>query len=104
MNVSQPGDVEPGRDLPLRRAYDVLGLTVLVASDSEEYVDTLDRLNAEFQIASEAAPGSAGAVYEAVLHRDADVWELTFQGEELAWYEGLLRAVSYVEWHICDQA
>ena len=89
-------------DLPHRRSYGVMGLSVEVGSDSAEFCAALDRLNAEF---GPPPPGQPAAVYEVRAPTSGKRWRLRFQGADLARAcESLLAAVGYVEWHICDQA
>ncbi len=85
--------------------YDLLGTLSQVATNSLEFQAALDRLNHEFLASASAVrPGRPITRYEAVYHAAAETWELTCDGVELPWFSGLLGAVSYVEWHLCDRA
>lgn len=86
--------------LPHRRRYEMLGFSAEVASDSEDFLAMLDRFNTEFKV---AGPGTPPAFYEALDYGD-DLWELTFQGQELQWCRSLIDAVGCVERHMTDQA
>jgi hypothetical protein len=81
--------------------YDVMGFRAEVRSNSAALIATLDRLNAHFLDMTAAPPDG---VYEAISYDGDALWELTFQDEELCFREGLERAASHVEWHVCDQA
>jgi hypothetical protein len=70
----------------------------------------LDRLNVHFRVPapkkSDEPPASAQPIgfYEALSHDDGALWEVTFQGEELSWHETLYKAVTSVEFHMCELA
>lgn len=81
--------------------YRLLTVPFLVVSNSPEFHCTLERLNAEFRCEPVARPAGA---YEALAYEDGCLWELTFRGAELKWCDRLIDAVSYIEWHMCDQA
>ncbi len=81
--------------------YRLLTVPFRVVTNSLEFHHTLNRLNAEFRCEPVARPAGA---YEALAYEDGCLWELTFQGEELKWFDRLIDAVSYIEWHMCDQA
>jgi hypothetical protein len=92
-------------DLAYCSTYDLLGTLSQVATSSVELQETLDRLNSEFRVdASAMRPGRHVVRYEAIYHATAGMWELTCDGAELPWFSGLLGAVSYLEWHLCDRA
>lgn len=92
--------------------YDMLGYRVRVESDSAEYVRTLDRLNNFFRVPEPAGDDKEQAdqvvgFYEAVSGgsgADGELWEVTFQGEELGWHETMYKAVTSVEFHMCELA
>ncbi|HEV2124009.1 MAG TPA: hypothetical protein VGW38_14685 [Chloroflexota bacterium] len=84
-----------------RSCYRVMGFRCQVASNAPEFIATLDRLNAHFL---DTAPEPGDAIYEAVSHDGGNLWEITFQDEDLCFRESLVRAASHVEWHICEQA
>jgi hypothetical protein len=88
-------------DLPHRGSYEVMGFRVQVASNSEEFIARLDRLNAEFL---RAEAGQPDARYKAIAHEGGRRWELKFQDQDLRPCDSLMEAVSHVEWHICSQA
>lgn len=81
--------------------YRLLTVPFLVVTNSADFHRTLNRLNAAFR--SDPVPRPAG-VYEALVYEDGCLWELTFQGAELKWFDRLIDAVSFIEWHMCDQA
>ena len=88
--------------------YNMLGFRARVESDSAEYLDVLDRLNAFFRVPPSADPvdktGETVGFYEALSHDGGALWEVTFQGEELGWHETLYKAVTSVEFHMCELA
>ena len=90
---------------PHAAQYDMLGFRVQVESNSAEYVALLDRLNAFFRVLESEVEGDEPlGFYEVVSHDGGALWELTFQGEELAWHESLYKAVTATEFHMCETA
>jgi hypothetical protein len=86
--------------------YDMLGFRVRVESDSADYLNLLDRLNALLRVPKPSEDGDQQPIgyYEVVSHDGGALWELTFQGEELAWHESLYKAVTATEFHMCETA
>ncbi len=87
--------------------YDMLGYRVRVESTSAEYLETLGRLNAFFRVPAPAAGDDTAqpvGFYEALLSGKGAPWEVTFQGEELSWHATLYKAVTSVEFHMCELA
>jgi hypothetical protein len=84
----------------------LLGYCARVETDSADYLSVLDRLNAEFRVPPPAPDGDGAPVafYEALSHNGGKLWELTFQGEELGWHDTLYKAVTAVEFHLCETA
>jgi len=86
--------------------YGMLGFRVRVETDSAQYLALLNRLNALFRVPepSENDEPQPIGFYEVVSHDGGALWELTFQGEELAWHESLYKAVTATEFHMCETA
>lgn len=119
---------EAPEELAHRSLYSVMGFRAEVASSSAAFIATLDRMNAFFRV--DGDPGDIDGRYEAIGYgpdqalsaqpgalagpagsapgqpgyAEEGLWELTFQDEDLAFREGLVRAVSHLEWHLCEQA
>ena len=79
----------------------MMGFRAEVASNAPELIAALDRLNAYFPDARRGRPHGA---YEVISYDGGALWELTYRGRELCFREGLHRALSHVEWHICERA
>jgi|DewCreStandDraft_5_1066085.scaffolds.fasta_scaffold00390_37 hypothetical protein len=101
MSTASASSPPPPTAEPFQATYRLLTVPFQVVTNSRDFYCTLDRLNAEFR--SEPVLRPAG-IYEALAYEDGSLWELTFQGEELKWFDRLIDAVSYIEWHMCDQA
>jgi hypothetical protein len=100
MSAASASSPPPTAEL-FHATYRLLTVPFQVVTNSRDFSCTLDRLNAEFR--SEPVLRPAG-IYEALAYEDGSLWELTFQGAELKWCDRLIDAVSYIEWHMCDQA
>ncbi len=90
--------------LAYRSHYDLLGFRAEIASNSPDFIATLDRLNAAFRVSPEVWGRRPDGRYQVWVDADGECWDVTCQGQDLDWCDDLIEAVSYVEWHLCDQA
>lgn len=82
--------------------YQILGYRASVRSNRPDWLALLDRLN--YRFINQSICDTPDAVYEAIAYPAAPLWEVTYQGEELAWCESLFDAIGRVEWHLVNEA